>query len=183
MPLRVYFTKSEIGHPKSEIYNMHLTIRKGTKADLAATLTLIQELAEYERAPLEVTNTIADMEKEGFGDNPLFGFYVAETEQKEVLGIALYYFAYSTWKGRTLYLEDIVVTERFRRKGIGQRLFDEVAKEAHRSGAKRFSWQVLEWNAPAIAFYKQIGATLDPEWVNCRMTEEQVEQYVKRLKN
>ena len=156
----------------------NIRIRKGTKADLPAALNLIKELAEYERAPQEVTNTVADMEREGFGENPLFGYFVAEKEGGEIVGIALYYFAYSTWKGRTLYLEDIVVTERLRRQRIGRKLFDAVVQVAHETGAKRMAWQVLDWNEPAIAFYNQIGATLDSEWINCRLTPEQVQAYI-----
>lgn len=138
---------------------------------------LIQELAEYERAPQEVTNTLEEMERDGFGENPIYKFFVAENEEG-VVGIALYYTAYSTWKGRMLFLEDLVVTERLRRAGIGRRLFDAVAQEAKDTGAKRFKWQVLEWNEPAIAFYKKIGADLDGEWINCNMTEEQIHKYV-----
>ena len=138
---------------------------------------LIQELAEYERAPQEVTNTLEEMERDGFGENPIYKFFVAENEEG-VVGIALYYTAYSTWKGRMLFLEDLVVTEKLRRAGIGRRLFDAVAQEAKDTGAKRFRWQVLEWNEPAIAFYKKIGADLDGEWINCNMTEEQIHKYV-----
>nr|WP_233150313.1 GNAT family N-acetyltransferase [Pontibacter sp. BT310] len=139
-------------------------------------LQLIQELAEYEKAPNEVTNTLEDMQRDGFGERPIFEFFVAE-DQEAIVGIALYYTAYSTWKGRTIYLEDLVVTERLRRSGIGKKLFDVVAEEAKRLGAKRFRWQVLEWNEPAITFYKKIGADLDGEWMNCTMTEQQIQDY------
>jgi GNAT superfamily N-acetyltransferase len=137
---------------------------------------LIKELALFERAPQEVTNTVAEMERDSFGENPIFSFFVAETADA-IIGIALYYIAYSTWKGKTLYLEDLIVTEKQRRTGVGKKLFDAVAQEAKAIGAKRFAWQVLEWNEPAIAFYKKIGANLDGEWINCRMTEEQIQQY------
>lgn len=137
---------------------------------------LILELAVYERAPQEVTNTLEEMELDGFGENPIYKFFVAESEDG-IVGIALYFTAYSTWKGRTMYLEDLVVTERLRRAGIGRMLFNAVAREAKETGAKRFAWQVLEWNEPAIAFYKKIGATLETDWYNCRMTEEQIQQY------
>lgn len=137
---------------------------------------LIRELAEFERAPLEVTTTVLEMERDGFGENPIYKFFVAESEEG-IVGIALYYTAYSTWKGRTLYLEDLVVTERLRRTGIGRKLFNAVAQEAKETGAKRFRWQVLEWNEPAIAFYKNIGAELDGEWINCTMSEEQIQRY------
>ncbi|PTX22580.1 L-amino acid N-acyltransferase YncA [Pontibacter mucosus] len=154
-----------------------IEIRRGTVDDLPQVYALIQELAEYERAPQEVTNTLEEMERDGFGENPIYKFFVAENEDG-VVGIALYYTAYSTWKGRMLFLEDLVVTERLRRAGIGRRLFDAVAQEAKDTGAKRFRWQVLEWNEPAIAFYKKIGADLDGEWINCNMTEEQIHRYV-----
>lgn len=153
-----------------------MNIRKGIIDDLPQVLGLIQELAEYERAPLEVTNTLADMQRDGFGENPIFRFFVAENESG-IVGIALYYTAYSTWKGKTIYLEDLVVTEKLRRAGIGRKLFDAVAAEAKALGAKRFRWQVLEWNEPAIAFYNKIGAELDDEWINCTMTEDQIQKY------
>lgn len=155
---------------------MNVTVRRGVESDLPQVLALIQELAEFERAPNEVTNTLEDMRRDGFGDNPIFKFFVAETAEG-IVGIALYYTAYSTWKGKTLYLEDLVVTERMRRSGIGRKLFNAVAQEANETGAKRFRWQVLEWNEPAIAFYKNIGADLDGEWMNCTMTEQQIQEY------
>lgn len=153
-----------------------IEIRKGVIDDLPQVLGLIQELAVYERAPNEVTNTLREMERDGFGENPIFKFFVAEGENG-IVGIALYYTAYSTWKGKTLYLEDLVVTERLRRSGIGRKLFNAVAQEAKETGAKRFRWQVLEWNEPAILFYKKIGAELDGEWINCTMSEEQIKAY------
>ena len=145
--------------------------------DLPQVHALIVELAEYEKAPQEVTNTVEDMHWDGFGENPIFKFFVAESEEDGIVGIALYYMAYSTWKGKMLFLEDLIVTERYRRGGIGKMLFDAVAREAKEVGAKRFRWQVLEWNEPAIAFYKKIGASLDGEWINCNMTEEQINAY------
>lgn len=137
---------------------------------------LIKELAVYEKAPDEVTTTVDEMRWDGFGENPIFRFFVAESEEG-IVGIALYYTAYSTWKGKMIFLEDLVVTERLRRSGIGRQLFNAVAREAKEVGAKRFKWQVLEWNEPAIAFYKKIGANLDSEWINCNMTEEQINAY------
>ncbi|MCJ8166166.1 GNAT family N-acetyltransferase [Pontibacter sp. E15-1] len=155
---------------------MEVAIRKGIIDDLPQVYALIQELADFERAPQEVTNTLEDMERDGFGENPIFKFFVAESADG-IMGIALYYIAYSTWKGRMLFLEDLVVTERMRRAGIGRKLFRAVAHEAKVLGAKRFKWQVLEWNEPAIAFYKKIGANLDGEWINCNMNEEQIQQF------
>ncbi|WP_299990197.1 GNAT family N-acetyltransferase [uncultured Pontibacter sp.] len=153
-----------------------LNIRKGTIDDLPQVHNLIKELAVYEKAPDEVTNTLEDMHWDGFGENPIFKFFVAETEEG-IVGIALYYIAYSTWKGKMLFLEDLIVTERQRRSGIGKMLFNAVAREAKEIGAKRMKWQVLDWNEPAIAFYRKIGANLDGEWINCNMTEEQIKAY------
>ncbi|OKL40952.1 GNAT family N-acetyltransferase [Pontibacter flavimaris] len=155
---------------------MDIQIRKGTIDDLSQVYALIKELAVYERAPDEVTNTLLEMERDGFGENAIYKFFVAENEDG-VVGIALYYTAYSTWKGRMLFLEDLVVTEKLRRTGIGKKLFNAVAQEAKDTGAKRFKWQVLEWNEPAIAFYRKIGAALDGEWINCSLNEEQIRQY------
>lgn len=155
---------------------MNITIREGKETDLPQTLALIQELAEYEKSPQEVTNNLEMMREDGFGTNPIFKFFVAETEEG-IIGIAIYFTAYSTWKGKTIYLEDLVVTEKYRRYGIGKKLFDAVAKKAEELGAKRFSWQVLEWNEPAIKFYQKAKANLDPEWINCKMTESQLHAY------
>lgn len=154
-----------------------IQIRKGTIDDLPQVLQLIHELAVYEKAPQEVTNTLEDMHWDGFGERPIFEFFVAESGEDGIVGIALYYMGYSTWKGKMLYLEDLIVTERLRRSGIGKKLFDAVAAEAKRVNAKRFRWQVLEWNEPAIAFYKKIGAEMDGEWLNCTMTEQQILNY------
>ncbi|MCC2546015.1 GNAT family N-acetyltransferase [Hymenobacter sp. BT175] len=155
----------------------NITIRRGVEADLPQVLGLIQELAEYERAPQEVTNTLADMQRDGFGPEPIFKFVVAERAADEIVGLALFYTAYSTWKGKMLYLEDLVVTEQERGTGLGRLLFDAVVAEARVSGANRLKWQVLEWNEPAIGFYKKIGANLDPEWHNGNMTAEQLQAY------
>lgn len=155
---------------------MDVTIREGTEDDLPQTLALIQELAEYEKAPKEVSNNLEMMREDGFGSNPVFKFFVAEAPEG-IIGIAVYFTAYSTWKGKTIYLEDLVVTEKYRRAGIGKKLFDAVALQAEKLGAKRFAWQVLEWNEPAIQFYRKAQANLDPEWINCRMTENELKVY------
>ena len=161
---------------------MNITIRKGIKADLPQVYSLIQELAEYEKAPQEVTNTLADMAADGFGEQPIFEFFVAEAEGK-IIGICLYYLAYSTWKGKMLFLEDLVVTEAYRRYGVGKKLFDAFARRGQELGAKRLKWQVLEWNEPAITFYKKLNANLDPEWINCNLTEEQIAAYVGQIES
>ncbi|WP_022825296.1 GNAT family N-acetyltransferase [Hymenobacter norwichensis] len=156
---------------------MSTIIRRGREADLPQVLALIQELAEYERAPQEVTNTLADMQRDGFGPDSIFKFFVAEQEAGGIVGIALYYTAYSTWKGRMLFLEDLVVAEATRGTGVGKRLFDAVVAEARHTGANRMKWQVLNWNEPAIGFYKRVGANLDPEWLNGNLTAEQLQAY------
>ena len=155
---------------------MSLTIRKGKKEDLPAILGLIKELALYEKAPQEVTATVESMEEDSFGKKPFFEFNVAEVDG-EVIGMALYFFSYSTWKGRAIYLDDIIITEKHRRKGIGKKLFDSVVARAKKTGAKRLAWQVLEWNQPAIEFYKKINAELDGEWINGRLNEKQIKEY------
>lgn len=154
-----------------------MNIRRGREADLPQVLALIQELADYEKAPHEVTNTLADMQRDGFGPEPIFSFFVAEQSGGPIVGIALYYTAYSTWKGRMLFLEDLVVTEAARGTGLGKKLFDAVVAEARHTGAHRLKWQVLEWNEPAIGFYKRVGANLDPEWHNGNLNSEQLQAY------
>lgn len=151
------------------------TIRQGTKADLPRTLELIKELAEYEKAPHEVTNTLAKMEEDGFGKNPIFGFFVAEKEQN-IVGISLYYYRYSTWKGKRLYLEDIIVTEKERGSGLGKLLFDRTMQQCLDDNCTGMMWQVLDWNEPAINFYKKYNAKMDYEWVNCHLEATQIKQ-------
>ena len=137
-------------------------------------LALIQELAAYERAPDAVTNTLEAMRHDGFGPAPIFGFFVLEAAGGALVGLALYYTAYSTWKGRMLYLEDLVVTEAARRGGSGRLLFEAVVAEARATGAQRLKWQVLDWNEPAIAFYKKLDANIESEWLNGNLTGEQL---------
>src|SRR5687768_6448530 len=141
---------------------MNITIRKGVKQDLPQVLDLVKELAAYEKAPLEVAVTIEEMERDGFGEYPAFGFFVAEADSR-ILGIALYYIKYSTWKGKCIFLEDIIVTEQFRKYGIGKRLFETVVQVAKELKARRMEWQVLEWNTPAISFYEKLNSNFDKE--------------------
>lgn len=144
---------------------MHVNIRRAEKEDCPALLALIRELAEYEKAPEQVTVTLSHFEESGFGNHPVWWGFVAELEGV-VVGFALYYIRYSTWKGQCLYLEDFLVTEAHRGKGIGALLFERVMQEAKDKGFRRMVWQVLDWNEPAINFYKKYNANLDPEWVN-----------------
>jgi GNAT superfamily N-acetyltransferase len=156
---------------------MAINIRKGEKKDLPGVLKLVKELAEYERAPHEVTNTVERMEREGFGPNPVYGFFVAENESG-IVGLSLYYYRYSTWKGKRLYLEDIIVTEEERGKGIGKLLFDKTLEKTVEENCSGMTWQVLEWNEPAFNFYKKYGAKQDGEWVNCSLEENEIKELI-----
>ncbi|MBX2915390.1 MAG: GNAT family N-acetyltransferase [Cyclobacteriaceae bacterium] len=150
-------------------------IRKGRQSDLGRVFELIMELAHYERAPHEVSNSVEQMERDGFGANPLFGFFVAEDE-RGIHGISLYYYRYSTWKGKRLYLEDIIVTEPERGKGWGKALFDITMQQALEDNCTGMMWQVLDWNEQAIAFYKSYGVRLDDEWINCHLEANQLKK-------
>lgn len=155
---------------------MKLIIRKGLKEDLPQVHKLISELALFEKAPEAVTNTVKDMEADGFGNNPAYGLHVAEMNG-QLVGIAIYFIKYSTWKGKGLYLDDLIVTESQRGKGIGKKLFDAFMEEAKTINAKQVHWQVLDWNTPAIEFYKKLGSTVDSEWLDCKMTEKQIKEF------
>jgi GNAT superfamily N-acetyltransferase len=146
---------------------MEIKIRKAVKEDCARLLELVTELAVYEKAPQEVTVTVAHFEESGFAENPVWWAFVAEADGKTE-GFALYYIRYSTWKGQRMYLEDIIVTEKMRGKGLGKLLFDALIKEAKEKKFSGMVWQVLEWNEAAINFYKKYyNANFDGEWINC----------------
>jgi GNAT superfamily N-acetyltransferase len=147
---------------------MSITVRRAIKEDCPRLLELVQELATYEKAPNEVTVTAEHFAESGFGKQPVWWAFVAE-ENGIILGFALYYIRYSTWKGQAMYLEDILVTESARGKGVGKLLFDRLIDESKEKGFRRIVWQVLEWNDPAINFYKKYNAKFDPEWVNCSL--------------
>jgi GNAT superfamily N-acetyltransferase len=144
-------------------------IRKAERKDCARLLELIQELAEFEKAPQEVTVTLSHFEESGFGEKPVWWAFVAEVDGV-VEAFALYYIRYSTWKGQRMYLEDILVTEKMRGKNIGTLLFNRLIEEAKEKKLHGMVWQVLNWNKPAIAFYKKYNADLDDEWINCSIT-------------
>jgi ribosomal protein S18 acetylase RimI-like enzyme len=155
-----------------------MTIRKGKEQDLLQVHELIKELAYFEKAPEAVETTIDSMREDGFGKDPVFDFYVAVNNDQEIVGLALYYIRYSTWKGKLLYLEDLIVSEKYRMNGIGRKLMDAVFRETINLKCKGIQWQVLDWNEPAILFYKKYNPGLDPEWVNCRMTIKQIRDYL-----
>ena len=157
-----------------------MNIREGRKEDLPRVLELVKELALFERAPEQVTNTLSLMEEDGFGKNPVYGFFVAE-EDDRILGLSLYYWRYSTWKGKRLYLEDIIVTENERGRGIGKLLFDRTMQKSLEENCTGMMWQVLDWNEPAISFYKKYGSKLDSEWVNCHLEAEQIRVLLKSV--
>ena len=141
-------------------------IRKANRGDCPRILALIIELAEYEKAPNEVTVSLEHFEESGFGNNPVWWAFVAELDGV-VQGFALYYIRYSTWKGQRMYLEDLLVTEALRGKGMGMQLFTQLVEEAKEKKLHGIVWQVLDWNEPAINFYKKLNASFDAEWVNC----------------
>jgi GNAT superfamily N-acetyltransferase len=147
---------------------MGLIIRKGEKEDISSMMRLVKELAEFEKAADQVSNTEEQMLIDGFGDHPIFGSFVAELDG-EIVGTSIYYFRYSTWKGKRLYLEDIVVNEECRGKGVGKALFEATVAKAKEENCTGMMWQVLDWNQSAISFYKQYGTRFDSDWVNCKL--------------
>ncbi len=151
-----------------------MKIREGTQHDLPRVLELIMELATYENAAHKVINTVEQLRKDGFGLNPIYGFFVAENE-RGIVGLSLYYWRYSTWKGKRLFLEDLIVSEKERGSGIGKLLFDRTMRKALEENCSGMMWQVLDWNEPAINFYKQYGAKLDDEWTNCSLDRAEIE--------
>ena len=153
---------------------MEIKIRRAVKEDCPRLLELVQELATYERAPNEGTVTLHHFTESGFGEKPVWWAFVAETPSPlergiggEVVGFALYYIRFSTWKGQRMYLEDILVTETARGRGIGKLLMDRLIEEAKEKKLSAIVWQVLEWNEPAINFYKKYKTNFDAEWINC----------------
>lgn len=169
-----------------------IIIRKARKKDLPQILSLIKELAAFEKAPKEVKVTLQELARDGFGKKKVYDCFIAEQVRSQeigvrrkrksvnsepptqnfILGIALYYIKYSTWKGRCIYLDDIIVTESLRGKGIGKKLFEEVIKVAKKMKVRKLEWQVLNWNEPAINFYKKYSTVFDYEWINCKLVFE-----------
>lgn len=158
-----------------------MAIREAGSKDLEAVHNLIQELAEYEKAPDEVSLTLEQLKADFERDKPGFGILVAVWNE-QIVGMALYYFTYSTWKGRCLYLEDMVVKSQCRNQGIGTKLFENLITIAAQNSAQRMAWQVLDWNEPAIRFYKKYNAYLDPSWVNGKFSGDQIHELAKTFK-
>jgi N-acetylglutamate synthase-like GNAT family acetyltransferase len=173
---------------------MKIKIRKARKKDLPSILALIRELATYEKSPQEVKVTLKELEQDGFGKGKVYDCYVAEVTERTkkgerssefgektfslnsklqtpplIVGMALYYIKYSTWKGKCIYLEDIIVTESMRGEGIGKQLFEAVITAAKKMKVRKLEWQVLNWNKPAINFYKKYSTVFDNEWINCKL--------------
>ncbi len=154
---------------------MEIKIRKAIASDCKKMLELVRELAIFEKAPDEVTVTLEHFIETGFGMKPVWQALVAvemENDTETIVGISLWYMRYSTWKGLRLYLEDLIVTEAYRGKGVGKKLFDETVREARKLNVSGMMWQVLDWNQPAIDFYKKYGADISSEWLNCSLTLE-----------
>jgi GNAT superfamily N-acetyltransferase len=160
---------------------MKTTIRKGIKEDLPSVLELIKELADYEKSLKEVTITLEDLENDGFGDRPWFWFLVAE-KNNEIIGLSFYWIRYSTWKGKFLFLEDFVIKKEYRRDGIGSKLFGETINICKQENLNGMTWQVLDWNTPAINFYKKYNAEISSSWLNGKLIKKQIDEICSNQK-
>ncbi|MBB1285299.1 GNAT family N-acetyltransferase [Flavisolibacter sp. BT320] len=163
--------KTHPANPQTPDAKPQTLIRRAVREDCSRILELVKELAVYEKAPDEVTVTLEHFEESGFGEKPVWWAFVAE-QGGRVEGFALYYIRFSTWKGQRIYLEDFLVTEKLRGQGIGKLLFDRLVIEAKERGLNGIVWQVLEWNEPAINFYKKYKTNFDAEWINCAVAVE-----------
>ena len=159
---------------------MNFTIRKGEKKDMPLVLELIKELAIFENEPDAVNITVEDLIENGFKDNPEFNIFVAEYEG-DILGLALFYNRFSTWDGPSLHLEDLIVSEKHRGKGIGKALYDKVLEYGLKSGKNRIEWVVLDWNKVAIDFYKSTGANMLTDWNLCQMDKKSIQKYLNQI--
>lgn len=147
---------------------------------MPAVLSLIQELATFEKEPLAVVVSVADLERDGFQSVPLFYTFVAEVEN-EIVGMALYYYRYSTWKGRTIHLEDLIIKEKMRGSGLGFALYAEIMKQGKKDGVRRVEWNVLDWNRPAIDFYEKSGAIVLKDWLVAQMDQNGIDNFLSKL--
>jgi GNAT superfamily N-acetyltransferase len=155
-----------------------MIIRRGTPTDMPSVLSLIKELALFEKEPDAVVVTVDDLVRDGFSENPLFHCFVAEVND-EIIGIALYYYRYSTWKGKTIHLEDLIVREKERGIGAGMELYKEVIKQGEKDGVRRIEWAVLDWNQNAIDFYEKTGAKVLSDWRIVQMDEQGIAAFLK----
>lgn len=155
-----------------------MIIRKGTENDMPAVLGLIKELAVFEKEPDAVVVTIEDLVRDGFGTQPLFHTFVAELDN-QIIGMALFYYRFSTWKGKTIHLEDLIVTEKMRGTGAGMALYSEIIKEGEKENVRRIEWNVLDWNTPAIKFYEKSGAKVLSDWRVVHMDEQGINDFLK----
>ncbi len=153
----------------------NVVIRQATAQDMPAVMELIKQLAEYEKAADQVNISYEDLVSDGYGAQPLFYCYVA-CQQDQVLGFALYYFKYSTWKGKSLYLEDLLIDEPYRRSGLGMRLLKTLIAEAKEKACGRMEWQVLDWNHPAIEAYKKLDPIFEDDWLNVKLLPSDFER-------
>lgn len=151
-------------------------VREAREEDFPAVYSLVTELARYERSAGSVTNNVELMKRE----KEYFGCFVAETHVGEIIGMALFFTAYYSWVGKSLYLEDIIVREGYRQSGVGTALINAIMKEAEMQGCRRVRWQVLEWNEPAISFYRKCGADISSEWLNCTFDEKGIAAYNRK---
>ena len=164
-----------------------MTIRKGNPEDMKAVLGLIQELANFEKEPDAVLVTVEDLIRDGFGTTPLFHVFMAEIESDpadcdngvQIVGIALYYYRYSTWKGKTIHLEDLVVKDKMRGMGLGYALYSEIIKQGKKDKVRRIEWNVLDWNTPALKFYEKSGAKVSSDWRVAQMDEVAINYFVE----
>ena len=154
-----------------------MIIRKATKNDMPSVLELIQELATFEKEPDAVVVTVDDLIRDGFSENPLFQCFVAEVDG-EIIGMALFYYRFSTWKGKTIHLEDLIVKENKRGTGAGFALYKEIIKQGKAENVRRIEWNVLDWNTPAIDFYEKSGAKVLGDWRVVHMDDKGIEQFL-----
>ena len=154
-----------------------MIIRKGTKNDMPSVLELIQELATFEKEPDAVVVTVDDLVRDGFSENPLFQCFVAEVDN-QIIGMALFYYRFSTWKGKTIHLEDLIVKESKRGTGAGFALYKEIIKQGKAENVRRIEWNVLDWNTPAIDFYEKSGAKVLGDWRVVHMDDKGIEQFL-----
>ena len=159
-----------------------MQIRKAIPEDMPAVLDLINELAIFEKEPEAVVVTVADLVRDGFGEQPLFHVFVAEN-QSEIIGMALYYYRFSTWKGKTIHLEDLIVKESQRGTGAGFALYTEIIKQGKKDNVKRIEWNVLDWNTPAVDFYIKSGAKVLDDWRVVQMDEQGVTSFLEKISN